>query len=163
ARRLLDRARLLEPGLVAAYWSSPLDSVRALVSSAALNCDDRPVVEYSAARDLVEVGRAWLLGHPDVLGRVPFVPAMPAAPPLSSAWRPADWYRERTRWLIEEGDSVRAARTVAAARAAVPEAAAEISSLYTASVRRAQSRAAVEQATNDLAGNRPEEARAALE
>ena len=162
ARRMLDRARLPEPELVAAYWSAPLESVRSIVAGAPFNRDDRPVVEYRAARDLVEVGRAWLLGHPDVLGRVPFVASMPAGP-LFSAWPAAEWYRDRTRWLLEEGDSARASRTIAAAREDVPEAAASLAALYTASVRRVQSRAAQDQATNDLAGNRPEEAKAALE
>ena len=162
ARRMLDRARIPEPAMLAAYWAGPLDSLRSRAGNAELNRDDRPVVEYRAPRDLVTVGRTQLGGHPGVVGRLPFAAFEPAGP-LFSNWQPADWYGARARWLLEQGDSTRAARTVAAAREAVPSAAAPLEALLAANATRARSRAALDEATQLMAQGRKAEGRAALE
>src|SRR5437762_7649523 len=97
ARRMLQRARIPEPAVIAAYWAAPLDSMRSRAGRGALNRDDRPVVEYRAPRDLVAVGRTSVAGHPGVVGRLPFAAAEPAGP-LFSRWGAAEWYAARTRW-----------------------------------------------------------------
>jgi tetratricopeptide (TPR) repeat protein len=162
ARRMLDRARIPEPAMIAAYWASSLDSLRSLTTNAPLNRDDRPVVEYRAPQDLVAVGRSQLMGHPGVVGRLPFVAAQPPGP-LFAAWPAAGWYSARARWLLEQGDSARAARTVLAARDAVPAEAAALEALLATSAARARSRAAFDEATRLLGQGAKAEASIALE
>jgi spermidine synthase len=162
AREALDRARIPDPAMIAAYWAAPLDSLQAIAGSAPLNRDDRPVVEYRAPQDLVDVGRAQLSGHPGVVGRLPFVASEPPGP-LFAAWPTADWYGARARWLLEQGDSSHAARTVLAARDAVPGEAAALEALIATSAARARSRAAFDEATRLLGQGLKAEARAALE
>jgi tetratricopeptide (TPR) repeat protein len=159
---MLDRARIPEPAMLAAYWAAPLDSLRSRAGNAPLNRDDRPVVEYRAPRDLVAVGRTALSGHPGVVGRLPFAAVEPAGP-LFAEWAPDQWYGARARWLLEQGDSTRAALTVAAARDAVPAAAAALETLLASSAARAQSRAAYEDATRLIGQGMKAEARVALE
>jgi spermidine synthase len=162
ARRLLDRARIPSPEALAAYWAAPFDSLRAIAGSAPLNRDDRPVVEYRAPRDLVTVGRTALGGHPGVVGRIPFTAFRPAGP-LFDAWTPEGWYTARGTWLLEQGDAARAARTLAAARAASPEAARALEPLLASADRRARSGVELQHATRLIGQGRREEARAALE
>ncbi len=162
ARKLLDRARISDPSMLAAYWVSPLDSLRALAGEATLNLDDRPVVEYRAPRDLVAVGRTALSGHPAVVGRIPFVTTVPAGP-LFQDWTPGEWYGARARWLLENGDSARAGRTIVAAREAVPAEAAALTVLHASAERRARSLAAYEEAMQLLGRGMKTEARSALE
>ena len=162
ARRMLDRARIPEPAMLAAYWAAPLDSLRSRAANAPLNRDDRPVVEYRAPRDLVAVGRTSLGGHPDVVGRLPFTAVEPGGP-LFSAWRAEDWYSARARWLFAQGDTTRAARTVAAARDAVPAAAPALEALIATSLAHARSRAAYDEAVRLIGQGMKAEGRAALE
>jgi spermidine synthase len=162
ARKMLDRARIPEPAMVAAYWAAPLDSLRSRAGNAPLNRDDRPVVEYRAPRDLVEVGRTQLGGDPGVIGRLPFVASEPTGP-LFSAWPPADWYGARARWLFQQGDSVRAASTVAAARDAAPATAAALDAMLATAAAQARSRAAYDEAVQLMGQGMKTEARAALE
>ena len=162
ARKILDRARIPEAAMLAAYWAAPLDSLQRLAGHAPLNRDDRPVVEYRAPQDLVAVGRAQLTGHPGVVGRLPFTASEPAGP-LFAAWPAAEWYGARARWLLEQGDSARAARTVLAARDAVPGEAAALETLLATSAVRARSRAAFEEAAPLMRQGMTAEARAALE
>jgi spermidine synthase len=162
ARRMLDRARIPEAAMLAAYWAGPLDSLRSRAGNAPLNRDDRPVVEYRAPQDLVEVGRTKLGGHPDVIDRLPFAAVEPEGP-LFSAWRPEDWYGARARWLFAQGDSARAARTVAAAREAVPAAAASLDAMLATAAAHARSGAAYDDATRLLGQGMKAEARASLE
>jgi spermidine synthase len=162
ARRMLDRARIPEPAMLAAYWAAPLDSLLSRAGRATLNRDDRPVVEYRAPRDLVAVGRTQLGGHPDVIGHLPFTASEPPGP-LFSAWSAADWYGARARWLFAQGDTARAARTVAAARDAVPAAAASLEAMLATSAAHARSRDAYDEAMRLLAQGMKTEARAALE
>jgi spermidine synthase len=162
ARAHLDRARLPDAAAVAAYWAAPFDSLRALAGRAPLNRDDRPVVEYRAPRDLVAVGRAALAGHPGVVGRVPFVAARPAGP-LFADWAPAAWYASRVTRFLEQGDSSRASRTLAAARDEVPEAARALEPLVAGAGARVRSAEALDHARQLLGQGRAADARAALE
>ncbi len=162
ARRMLDRARIPSPEALAAYWAAPFDSLPSRAAGAPLNRDDRPVVEYRAPRDLIAVGRTALAGHPGVVGRVPFTPVRPEGP-LFADWPPADWYTARATWLLEQGDSSRASRTLAAARERSPEAARVLEPLLANAARRAQSNEALAHATQLLGQGRGADARAALE
>ncbi len=162
ARRQLDRAHIPDAAMLAAYWAAPLDSLRRIAGSAELNRDDRPVVEYRAPRDLVEVGRSALGGHPGVVGNVPFEPVMPAGP-LFSAWTAAEWYGQRARWLLEQGDMARANRTAAAARVAAPATARSLDSLMAAASRRTRGRQAYDEGVRLLGQGQKAEARGAFE
>jgi spermidine synthase len=162
ARKQLARARIPDPAMLAAYWVAPLDSLRALTRGAPLNRDDRPVVEYRAPRDLVEIGRTALTGDPRVVNRIPFVGAAPTGP-LFADWSAAAWYGARARWLLEQGDTVRAARTIAAARSGAPGEVAVLEALLANSARRAHSNAAYDEATQLLSQGNTAGGRAALE
>jgi spermidine synthase len=162
ARRMLDRARIPDPAMLAAYWVAPLDSLQRIADDAVRNRDDRPVVEYRAPQDLVAVGRTALTGHPLVVGRLPFAAAEPAGP-LFQSWTPAQWYGARARWLLEQGDSTRAGLTIAAARAAIPGEAAGLTALQASADRRARSYTAYEEAIALLARGMKSESKVALE
>ena len=162
ARRILDRARIPDPSVLAAYWVSPLDSLQRVAGAAPPNRDDRPIVEYRAPRDLVAVGRTSLSGHPQVVGRIPFVAAEPSGP-LFQQWTPAEWYGARVRWLLENGDSARAGMTIAAARDAVPTEAATLTALQATAARRARSLAAFEEGMGLMGRGLKAEARAAFD
>jgi spermidine synthase len=162
ARRMLDRARIPDPAMLAAYWAGPLDSLRSRVGNGPLNRDDRPVVEYRAPQDLVAIGRTQLNGDPRVIGQLPFAATEPTGP-LFSAWTPDQWYGARARWLLEQGDSTRAAITVRAARDAVPGQAAALDALIASSAARARGRAAFDEATRLLGQGEKAAARTALE
>jgi spermidine synthase len=162
ARKQLARARIPDPAMLAAYWVAPLDSLRVLTRGAPLNRDDRPVVEYRAPRDLVEIGRSALAGDPRVVGSIPFVGAAPTGP-LFADWSAAAWYGARARWLLEQGDTVRAARTIAAARSGAPGEVAALETLLANSARRAHSNAAYDEATQLLSQGNTAGGRAALE
>jgi spermidine synthase len=162
ARQQLERAHIPDPAMLAAYWVAPLDSLRAFAAAAPLNRDNRPVVEYRAPRDLVMIGGGALAGHPGVTGSIPFVPAEPAGA-LFADWSPAQWYGARTRWLLEQGDSPRAARVARAAHDAAPGEAAALDALIATSAVRANSRIAYEQGMELLGNGMNAEARAEFE
>src|SRR5262249_51856673 len=100
ARRQLDRAPIPDPATMGAFWAGPFDSLGTLSAATPLNRDDRPVVEYRAARDLVTVGSSARLVEPGVLAALPFAVARPEGP-LFADWTPARWYGARARWLVE--------------------------------------------------------------
>ncbi len=162
ARRILDRARIPDPSVLAAYWVSPLDSLQRVAGVAPANRDDRPIVEYRAPRDLVAVGRTSLSGHPQVVASIPFVAAEPAGP-LFQQWTTAEWYGSRARWLLENGDSTRAGRTIVAARDAVPVEAAALTALQATAERRARSLAAYDEGIGIIGRGMKAEGRAALD
>ena len=51
---LLNRAKLLGPDALAAFWVGSFDSLQALAKGADLNTDDHRIAEYRAPRDLIE-------------------------------------------------------------------------------------------------------------
>ena len=162
ARRELDRARIPDAAMLPAYWAAPLDSLRRVAGSGPVNRDDRPVVEYRAPRDLVVVGRAELGGHPGVKGSVPFEAAMPAGP-LFSDWSAAEWYGQRARWLLEQGDMARANRTAVAARASAPATARSLDSLMAVASRRKGGREAYDEGVRLLRAGQKADSRVAFE
>ena len=89
--RLLARAHISSPELLAAYYAAPLSALAPIAAGAALNSDDRPVVEYWAPRDLVAVGRSVSVLDPEIRARIPRREAMPEGALF------ADWSKER--WL----------------------------------------------------------------
>jgi len=158
-RRILERTNVPAPEALAAYYAAPLSALRPIAQGAVLNRDDRPVVEYRAARDLVEVGNTNMHGHPEVTGRVPFTTDKPPGP-LFADWPTPDWLVARVRYLLREGQRERAAAAATAARAAgIPG----IDDLVAAERRRLAALEQVDQARVLLAMNRVEAGRRALE
>lgn len=97
ARRELAIARLTDAGQVASFYVGSGATLRALVRGAERNTDDRPIVEYRAPRDLIEVGRGLGSQHPLVLGELSRVVVPPAGGPL------AGWPRElQLEWRARE-------------------------------------------------------------
>jgi tetratricopeptide (TPR) repeat protein len=115
ARRMLARAKIPSPAALARYYAGPFSALRPLARGAVLNRDDRPIVEYRAPRDLIEVGRSHLYGNPQVAAPVPFALAPPAGP-LFSAWPREAWFEARASMLAAQGDTARAGMVARAAR-----------------------------------------------
>lgn len=162
ARRMLDRARIASPERLATYWAAPLGALRTVAGTGVMNRDDRPVVEYRAPQDLIAVGRSALTGHPGVVGRIPFEPEEPAGG-LFAGWAPARWYAERTRGLLDAGDSARAGLTLNAMRKAAPTEVGDVERMLANASRRARSEQARAEALQALGNGMKEQARAALE
>jgi spermidine synthase len=97
ARRELGIARLTDAGQVASFYVGSGAALRALVRGAERNTDDRPIVEYRAPRDLIEVGRGLGSEYPPVLGELSRAVVPPAGGPL------AGWPRElELEWRARE-------------------------------------------------------------
>jgi spermidine synthase len=84
----LERARLLTPEQIAAFYVASGADVRALASGGERNTDDRPFVEYRAPRDMIEVGRDFGSRHPGIASRL----GLPVVPPEGNPL--ATWPRE---------------------------------------------------------------------
>ncbi len=162
ARKMLDRARIPDAELLAAYWAAPLESLRAVAGDAPLNRDDRPVVEYRAPQDLVAIGRTQAGGLANVTGRIPFEANEPAGA-LFADWTPARWYGARARWLAQNGDAARAAATVRAMHVAAPAEAAAVDAMLADASRRARGQAAYDEGARFMSQGLKREARAAFE
>lgn len=162
ARKMLDRARIPDAELLAAYWAAPLESLRGIAGDAPFNRDDRPVVEYNAPKDLVAIGRSPSGASASVTSRIPFVATQPSGA-LFGDWTPARWYGARARWLAERGDTVRAAATVRAMRAAVPAEAAAVEAVLANATRRSRSQAAYDEGARLMSQGMKPEARVAFE
>lgn len=162
-QRMLNTARIASAADLAAYYSGPLSAFQPTAAHAVLNRDDRPVVEYRAPRDLIEVGRSAAAGHPEVVRAVPFAERMPDSP-MFAAWTPEDWYQRRALFHIASGDTGRAGATLRGARAA---GFAALSTSLLAEVElgrsRRQAQSEYEAATQLLALGRKQEGLAALE
>ena len=117
ARHQLEIARLISPGQVAAFYVGSGATLRSLVRGAERNTDDRPIVEYRAPRDLIEVGRGLASHHPRVLDELARPVVMPAGGPLDG------WPREvvlewRARERLAGADAAAAGSALAELRAA---------------------------------------------
>jgi spermidine synthase len=163
AQRLLARAKIASPEALAGYYACPFSALRAVAAGAPLNRDDRPVVEYRAPRDLIEVGRAALHGLPAAVRLVPAQPP-PAGSPFAAVWSPETWYGARARMLAALGEIGRARDVAGDAKAAGlgPLASALEREIATAE-RRRRVQDAIEQAGAYFTLGRREEGRAALE
>jgi tetratricopeptide (TPR) repeat protein len=163
AMRLLARARIASPDALAGYYAGPFAALRAAAAGAPLNRDDRPVVEYRAPRDLIEVGRAALHGLPAVTRLVPAEPPPPGSA-MAAAWPPEAWYATRARHLIAIGE-IGPARVVAdaAKRAGLVALASTLEAELAAGERRRAGLRAVEEAGAFFSLGRRDEGRMALE
>ena len=160
---MLERAHLGSPEELAAYYAGSFATLRRNTAGAPLNSDDRPIVEYRAPLDMVEVGRAALSGDPKVAALVPFAGAPPAGG-LFRDWPAEHWYESRARLLMDRGDIARATATQrAAAAAGLAPLAQRLTAEIAAADRRARGLREVEQASELIAAGRNEEGRAALE
>lgn len=112
---MLKRAKLLGPEAVAAFWVGPLDSLKSLALPTALNTDDRPVVEYRAPRDLVEMSDLHGPKAPPAMGPVPHGQWRDAQP-LFAQWSAEQWFDARVRQLARSGYFDAALRAAADAR-----------------------------------------------
>jgi len=93
---------------------------------------------------------------------VPFEAAMPAGP-LFSDWSAAEWYGQRARWLLEQGDMARANRTAVAARASAPATARSLDSLMAVASRRKGGREAYDEGVQLLRAGQKADSRVAFE
>jgi hypothetical protein len=163
ARRMLERAKIASPELLAGYYAGPLSALRASAGAAPLNRDDRPIVEYRAPRDLVTVGRSALRGDSRVTAHVPFVEAPPAGA-LFASWPRERWFEYRARLLAAQGDEPRARASARGAAAAGFGALAQgLNAEIEVGVRRQRALEMVGQAGQLMAAGREEEGRRALE
>ena len=108
---LLEKAHLASPEALAANYAAPLSALGPLAAGAPFNTDDRPVVEYRAPRDMVEVGRSAILSQL----------ALPQTMPegnLFADWPAERWFGIRARAFLASGEEERASAVVRAARAA---------------------------------------------
>jgi tetratricopeptide (TPR) repeat protein len=163
AQRLLARAKIGSAESLAGYYAGPFSALSAAAAGAPLNRDDRPVVEYRAPRDLIEVGRAALHGLPAVLALVPDQPP-PAGSAFARVWTPEAWYTARVRQLVAIGEFERArAHTREAERAGLGLLAHRLDDEIAAGERRRRQQDAIEEAGAYLATGRKEEGRRLLE
>ena len=161
-QRLLARAKIASPEALAAYYACPLFALRPIATGAPLNRDDRPVVEYRAPRDLIEVGWAALHGRPAPVGLVPAQPP-PAGSPLAAVWSPETWYGARARLLCAIGEIERARAVAGEAKTAgLGSLASALEGEIGAAERRRRVQNAIEQAGAYFATGRREEGRMAL-
>jgi tetratricopeptide (TPR) repeat protein len=100
---------------MAAYYAAPLSALAPVAAGAALNSDDRPVVEYWAPRDMVAVGRSASVLDPEVRARIPLLETMPDGD-LFADWSKERWFEIRARALADLGDEARATAVVRGAR-----------------------------------------------
>ena len=107
----LARAQLGAPEGLAANYAAPLSALAALADGAPFNPDDRPVVEYRAPRDVIEVMRSG------VLSQLELPQTMPDGG-LFADWPAERWFGIRARAFLASGDEQRASAVVRAARAA---------------------------------------------
>ncbi len=113
ARREIERARLLGPEALAAFYRAPIASLAPMAAGAIVNRDDRPIVEYRAPREMLELGRRgvrWSSLVPDS--------GWHAAKSLFADWTPESWWTNRVQQRMRH-------REAAAARSAVDRARAE--------------------------------------
>ena len=163
ARRLLTRAGVASPDQLAAYYSCPFAALRTAGAGAPLNRDDRPVVEYRAPRDLIEVGRAALHGLPEVAGLVPAQPP-PKGSAFATVWDAETWYGARTRMIAAIGEFGPARALAGEANAAgYGPLAARLEHEIAVGERRRHAQDAIEEAGAYFALGRRDEGRARLE
>ena len=115
-RRLLARAGIASPEALAASYAAPLSALAPVGLGAALNTDDRPLVEYRAPRDMVEVGRSASVLNERVRAEIPFSETLPGGA-LFDGWPKEHWFELRARALADIDDDARADAVVRGARA----------------------------------------------
>ncbi len=136
--RTLPLARLRGPSLraeltigrlgaaeeIAGFYVASGAALRSLVRGAERNTDDRPIVEYRAPRDLIEVGRGLASHHPEVLAELSRSVAPPPGGPLAG-WPLETLIEWRARGRLAGADDAEAARVYDELRAAGGTATAE--------------------------------------
>lgn len=162
ARRLMERARIHPPTLMAGYYADRLTALAPIAQGVPLNTDDRPIVEYRAGRELIAVGRSAMGGAPRVIESVPFTTVRPSGR-LFESWSEEAWYESRARLLIDRGYLVRAETTaVGARRAGLTALADRLQSEVAAGLRHRRGLIAMEQARALLASGREREGQTEL-
>jgi spermidine synthase len=111
AQALLTMAHITAPEGLATKFAAPLSVLAAWAAGAPFNTDDRPVVEYRAPRDLIEVKRSG------VLAELRLSETMPDGN-LFADLSADRWYEIRLQGFLANGDQQRASAVVDAARAA---------------------------------------------
>jgi spermidine synthase len=160
---VLERAKLLGPESVAAFWVGSFDSLRALAAGAERNTDDRPVVEYRAPRDLVERSRAAASGTGSLADLMPLGRWRDTGA-LFAGWDRATWFDARARQLVRKGFDAPARDAVLDARAeGEAELAARLERELTGEVAGRELAALVPRARDAALAGRTEEARSLLE
>ncbi len=111
ALAVLAKAQVAAPERLAANYAGPLSALAVWAAGASFNTDDRPVVEYRAPRDLIEVKRSG------VLTELALPQTMPDGS-LFADWSADSWYQNRLQVFLANGEEERAFAAVEAARAA---------------------------------------------
>ena len=120
ADREMRRAHVRSPEDLAAYYVGPAAAWVPIVARAERNTDDRPVVEYRAPRDLIEVGRGLSSHHPAVMNEFKRTVAPPSGGPFAS-WPRALVLRARAASMLENAGDREALAVYAQLRAAGAE------------------------------------------
>ncbi len=102
ARREIQRAKLPSLDALAGYYVGPFSELRPLAQGQVHNTDDRPIVEFRAPRDMVELGRVVGGGSQAMAARLP-VARWSDAREVFAGWSAERWYRARTRELARTG------------------------------------------------------------
>jgi spermidine synthase len=145
-REQLRLARLESALEIAAFYVGSGAAFEPLTRGATRNTDDRPVVEYRAPRELVEVGRDRGTRRSAALQALPRPVALPAGGPLAG-WPAADVLLARARSRLAGAGDAQAARVFEELRdAGSLELAAEVAGEWSASVRRAKWQALFDEA-----------------
>jgi len=163
AREQLRLARLDSPLELAAFHVGSGAALAPLARGAVRNTDDRPVVEYRAPREMIEVGRDRGGRRAAALRALPRPVAPPAAGPLED-WPAREVLRARARSRLAGVGDAEAARVFEELRdAGSLELAAEVAAEWSASVRRARWEALFTGAERRLAAGDAAGARTQLE
>ena len=157
------RARLERPMQVAEFYVGPASSLAGRVASAPLNTDDRPIVEYRAPREVIEIGRDREGQRATVVSELPRLVDLPAGSPIAS-WPREEVLRTRAEARLEGADDAQAARVFEELRdAGSLELAREVAFEWSANVQQAKLAAALAQARERLRAGDAAAVRAPLE
>jgi len=117
AQRQIEIGRMGNPFELPAFYVGPAALLAPHLAGAERNTDDRPVVEYRAPQDLIEIGRGATSYSPAVLAELPHPVVPPAAAPFTG-WPRRSLIEWRAREKMFGADDAAAAGAVAEVRAA---------------------------------------------
>ncbi len=162
-RGALRDARLSGPIEVATLAVGPASDWHEALRGATLNTDDRPIVEYRAPRDLIEVSRRLAGRAPEVMAHLTRG-VLPPAGALADDWPWHEALAARARALLADADSMAAAAVFSELRAAgEPELALALAREQAEAHRVARNAALLERTHQLAAAGDARGARAALE
>jgi len=163
AQEQVRLARLERALQVSDFYVGPASLLSSLVADAPLNTDDRPIVEYRAPRDVIEVGRDRAGDRPTVVSELPRTVGLPPGGPLAN-WPREAVLRERAESRLVGADDAAAARIFEELRdAGSLELARDVAFEWSAKVQEAKLAGALAQARAKLQAGDAKSVRPALE